>query len=653
MTASILNLPWPTAPIAVVIRTWSWQALSPLDLMFLASLVTLLLALALGRWRLFTPLFAVGYGVQFWALAHTDLLTGKPLVASLVLRVLRQPVIWRYDSLSWFFAMLTIGAAFVCSLFALGLPGPRRRALVQGTGSPAAAMTGAGPGIWHLFHVALALSVLSSLCLFGSGNLLALYMSWELTVWALFLLLGLGGGLVLSTAIRYAAYSFAGGMFLLGALVLLFRAAGSFDFERVSAFLPALGLVQESLLGVLLLVALGLRLGALPLFAWQAESGRPPVAVFWHGIAARIGFFALLLMLSRMIGVDWLTPMGLAQSGGWLNPRGALCWMALALVLYAGWRAWRQTRADAVLGWLALSQTGFVLLALMVGGVFGTASGLLQLFSLGLAEAVLAGLCLVATPIMTATNRVEVGLRRLALGAALLAGASVVGLPPTLGFVSKWVLYDAIWTAPMLGWGRWPMLLLALIGSLLALLALMRLAAIMRASPVPGCHGRPYGIMAPVLGLSSLTLLAGIVPGPAMGWVAAMQQAIGVPALNWTLGGVDGRFDMLWLTFGQLLVLVPALAVLWWVWRQGRAQGQGASAGFWRVVESSRAGRALIQPKPRDRVDGLRMPKLQPLVAWLMDVLAAVPGLLTSRRIAPWTLSVTLGVLVIWAVSVT
>ncbi|WPL16285.1 NAD(P)H-quinone oxidoreductase chain 4 1 [Thiorhodovibrio winogradskyi] len=705
MTANsaTLPLPWPTAPIVALSADWSWQALSPLDWMFVAALVTLLLALVLGRWRVFAPLFAAGYGAQFWALAHADVLTGQPLVASFALRILRQPVVWRYDSLSWFFAMLTIGAAFVCTLFALApasngraplfakadakadpgadsgtylgaeLGARQTKRLVTRLGASIASRLGPGSGLWHLFHVALALSVLSSLCLFGSGNLLALYVSWEVVVWAFFLLLAVGGGLALGAAVRYAAYSFAGGVALLGALALVFRASGSFDFARVSAALPTLGLGQELLLGLLLLVALGLRLGALPLFAWQPGQVRPPVPVFWHGIAARVGFFALLVLLSRMVGVEWLASMGGLARGGWLDPRLLLCWVALLLVLFGGWRAWRQRCAGAVLSWLALSQTGFVLLALLVGGEFGTASGLLQLFSLGLAEAVLAGLCLVAVPLVSVpfgsqarsshSGRVETGLRGLALAAALLSGASLVGLPPTLGFVSKWLLYDAILTDPLLGLSRWPLFWLALLGSGLSLLALLRLAAIMRARSGEKCTGRPDAIMAPVLGLSALTLLAGVVPGPAMGWVAAMQRTLGVPVLDWTLGGVAGRIDMLWLTLWQGLLLLPLLAVLWWVWRSASESGERVRAFLWRLLGTVPTGGGLLSEAGRPPMDHAveragdqavdqgrdRRPLIEPLFVALLDRLAGLVVGLSGPRLAPWTLAAVLLSLMLWA----
>ncbi len=91
----------------------SWlSAVTPLDQLFAASAATLLIALVLGRWRIAGPLLVIGYGVQFWLLLQTGTLLGEPMTADLSLSVLGQPLSWRYDALSWFFAMISIGAGF-------------------------------------------------------------------------------------------------------------------------------------------------------------------------------------------------------------------------------------------------------------------------------------------------------------------------------------------------------------------------------------------------------------------------------------------------------------------------------------------------------------------------------------------------------------
>ncbi len=63
---------------------------------------------------------------------------------------------WRFDALSWYFAIITLGAAFLSSWFAAGEWGERFRSQ--------------GGNLW-LFHVAMALNVLTMLVLLASGDL--------------------------------------------------------------------------------------------------------------------------------------------------------------------------------------------------------------------------------------------------------------------------------------------------------------------------------------------------------------------------------------------------------------------------------------------------------------------------------------------------
>jgi NADH-quinone oxidoreductase subunit M len=57
-------------------------------------------------------------------------------------------------------------------------------------------------------------------------------------------------------------------------------------------------------------------------------------------------------------------------------------------------------------------------------------------------------------------------------------------------------------------------------------------------------------MLAPMLGLSAVIFLAGVFPGPALSWVAAVQETIGLPVVSYHLGGIEspqGNIDMRWL----------------------------------------------------------------------------------------------------------
>jgi len=60
----------------------------------------------------------------------------------------------------------------------------------------------------------------------------------------------------------------------------------------------------------------------------------------------------------------------------------------------------------------------------------------------------------------------------------------------------------------------------------------------------------PLSMLVPMLALSTLVFLTGLIPGPVLSWVAAVQQAVGLEPVNYSLGGVvdpRGGLDMIWL----------------------------------------------------------------------------------------------------------
>ncbi len=97
----------------------------------------------------------------------------------------------------------------------------------------------------------------------------------------------------------------------------------------------------------------------------------------------------------------------------------------------------------------------------------------------------------------------------LTMAAFIVAGMSLVGLPLTVGFVSKWYLLVAA-----IERGLWPIAVLILIASLLALVYIGRVveAAYFRApSPEAPSHTEaPLALLVPTLALAGACLYFGV-----------------------------------------------------------------------------------------------------------------------------------------------
>lgn len=510
-----------------------------LDLLFGLSGLTLIAMTIAGRARYAGRLAVVLYALQLIALAQTGTLHGPPVASSLRIDVLGLTMHWRYDALSWLFAMMTIGSGLVAAWYAAGpwLESYRERGRST-----------------RLFQVALSLNVFTMLLLVGSGDFLSFFLGWELVSWASFLLMAIGGAAAARAALRYLAYAFSGGMAILGALLLLYHEVGSLEYARVMAALPAMTDAQVWVLLALLGGGFAVKMGLLPFHLWQAGAYAEtpaPGSVFFGAISARMGLYALVLVFVAMLGVARLAAMEIPYT--FLSARDLLAWIAALTLIIPTYIALQQHDARYLLAWHGIGQGGYMLLGLAVGNAVGSAGGLLHVFSYGVTQAALL-MAVFAVVHRTGTadlNKLGGLVTRMPLTfLVLLFGIiSLAGLPPMAGFVSKWMVYRSLLTEGM------PLLFVAaVIGTLGTILSVYKLIHNIFLGQLRVEHEQvreaPLSMLIPMLGLAAVIFLAGFMPGPALGWIAAVQASIGLPVVPYTLGGIEdprGGLDMIML----------------------------------------------------------------------------------------------------------
>ncbi len=497
--------------------------MNALDLLLLTAdallLATLLLPL---RWVGWTA--TGGYALQLLLLAAC----ATPLAASWQLELLGQRLGWRYDALSWFFALITVGAALASAAYAAGAWGRQT-------------------GRW--LQVALAANVAAMLWLLGSGDWLTLFIGWELVSWASFFLMALGNQ---RAALRYLLYAMAGAMAILGALAWLHALTGSFEYAAVSAAVAKLPAVQVWLLLLLLGGGFAIKLGLLPVHLWQAESYAytpGPGAAFLGAISSRMGLYALILLLFQLLGLARLEMLEIPYT--FLNSRELWAWVAVLTIILPTYTALKQNDARLLLAWHGIGQSGYMLLGLMTAHAVGSAGGLLHVFNYATNQAALL-LAVFAVLYRTGTadlNRLGGLVTRMPLTfLVLLTGIiGLAGLPPMNGFVSKWMIYRTLVSEGM------PLLFVAsIIGTLGTILSVYKLIHNMFLGQLRAEHlevrEAPWSMLVPMLVLAGVIFLTGLMPGLVLGWVAAVQQTVGLPVVQYTLGGVEspqGSLNML------------------------------------------------------------------------------------------------------------
>lgn len=293
--------------------------------------------------------------------------------------------------------------------------------------------------------------------LFLSADLFNLYVTLELLGLAAVALVALAGGRgALTSAMRYLLVSLLGSLFYLLGVVLLYHSFGSLDIailaQRVEpspAVWAAVGLMSVGLL---------LKTALFPMHFWlpAAHASAPaPVSALLSALVVKASFYILLRL---WLEVFPQTNTAFSQLLGLLGATA---------VLWGGLMALRQTRLKMLIAYSTVAQLGYLFLAFPLATSCAWTGMLYLLFSHALAKAAM---------FMAAGNILRYGghdriadldqvAQRLplTLAAFSLAGVSIMGLPPSGGFVAKWLLLEASMNS-----GQWWWAIVLILGGLLA-----------------------------------------------------------------------------------------------------------------------------------------------------------------------------------------
>jgi multicomponent Na+:H+ antiporter subunit D len=170
----------------------------------------------------------------------------------------------------------------------------------------------------------------------------------------------------------------------------------------------------------LILAAFGMKLGLFPFHYWLPavyRETRPAVAALFAGPLAAIGGYGLLRFGGELF-YDVLD-----------DARGALLVLGGASVLYGGLVAIHRPVLRDVIAYSSISQAGLLVLALSIGGPGGFAAATLNSLTNALHKT-----CLFLAVGSSGNGRST---------ALMVAGLSVAGLPPLVGFAGKVALLRA------------------------------------------------------------------------------------------------------------------------------------------------------------------------------------------------------------------
>ena len=292
---------------------------------------------------------------------------------------------------------------------------------------------------------------------FLAGDLFTLYVALELLTFAGVPLVCLEGKAEqFAAALRYLLYALAGSMLYLLGVVLLYGTFGTIDVALLAARMQPLPVV--AIAAALMTAGLLAKTALFPLHLWlpPAHAGAPAAASAVLSALVVKGSFFLLVRL--WFDVLPATITNAASQG--------LAALGAAAIAFGSVVALRQARLKLLIAYSTVAQIGY--LFLMFPLAFGAGSdaltngvalsgGILQAVSHATAKAAMfmvAGLFYAALGHDRIADLAGLGrMLPMSVLAFALAGISLIGLPPSGGFLAKWLLLQAAIATGQWWWG--------------------------------------------------------------------------------------------------------------------------------------------------------------------------------------------------------
>ncbi|MGC5165789.1 Na+/H+ antiporter subunit A [Luteimicrobium sp. DT211] len=521
---------------------------------------------------------------------------------------------FRLDTLSWLMLLLVGGVGALVLVYCSAYFAPSAHGL-------------------HRFGATLVGFAGVMVGLVTADDMLLLFVFWELTTVASYLLIGHYAERKASrrAAMQAIVITTAGGLAMLVGVVILGEAAGTYSLSEVVAHPPSGTAVTAAV--VCLLAGAATKSALIPLHFWlpAAMAAPTPVSAYLHAAA---------MVKAGVYLVARFAP-AYAQLTVWQT---IVIVLGCGTLLLGGYRALRQHDLKLVLAFGTVSQLGLITLLVGLGS---RATALAGIAMLGAHAMFKASLFLVTGVVDAATGTRD--LRRLTgvgrrmpvtATAGALATASMIGLPPFAGYVAKEAGLEALLhpAGTLPGWVDGAVLAAVVVGSMLTVAYGLRFfwgafasKQADAAAPEPPIDPAKLHVQSPFLTVPPLVLA---VLGLAAALVPHLGEHLLSPYADTLPVGEPGHLA-LWGGLGPALgltVLILGTGALAWWWRV-RVEGyQLRLSGVlrrWRVPEADvvyRRSMRRLDDAAADVTSFTQRGSLPFYLGVIVVVMAAVPG---------------------------
>ena len=347
-----------------------------------------------------------------------------------------------------------------------------------------------------LFYAAFILCLTGLLGIAVTGDVFNVFVFLEISSLSAYALIALGSDRrALTASFQYLIMGSVGATFIVIGIGLMYVMTGTLNMADLADRLPEVsGTRTIPVAFTFLTVGITLKLALFPLHLWlpNAYTYAPSaVTAFIASTATKVGVYLLLRFFFTIFGVTF--SFDVMQLDLILMPLALIAIVTMSLV------AIYQENVKRLLAYSSVAQIGYMVLGISFASVLGLTAGILHLFNHALMKGALfmSMGCVMYRVGSVRLERMH-GLGRAmpwTMAAFVVGGLSLIGVPFTVGFISKWYLVQAA-----LEQGMWPVAGVVLLGSLLALMyvwKVVEVAYFREADPELEISEAPLSLLAP------------------------------------------------------------------------------------------------------------------------------------------------------------
>ncbi|WP_116367821.1 monovalent cation/H+ antiporter subunit D family protein [Parahaliea mediterranea] len=346
------------------------------------------------------------------------------------------------------------------------------------SGIAAVVLVASRASVWHdiaenrrtLFYVACLLCLAGWLGIAATGDAFNLFVFLEISSLATYALVACGRDRqALVAAFNYLVMGTIGATFILIGIGFIYMLTGTLNMADLAQRLPGLGESRTVFAAyAFIVVGVCLKLALFPLHLWLPGAYTQAPAIVTAYVAATATKVALYVLIRFSFSVFHLESSRLA-----LSLEAVFISLGVVAVFAGSLVAVFASNLKRALAWSSIAQIGYMAVGVGIGTVAGVQASLIHLFNHALMKGALF-LALAAIAMRVGGNELQalrgIGRRMpLTSAAIVVAGISLIGVPGTAGFISKWYLVTAA-----LAREQWLLALLIVAGSLLTAVYIWR-----------------------------------------------------------------------------------------------------------------------------------------------------------------------------------